>query len=321
MTGWWGRVRARVTSARETGQRPDVVGALPSPGVNPAPVVHKPHWRWLIAGYFFTGGVAAGSLVIASIARLTNGDDRIVRAGRYAAIAALLPSPLLLTLDLGRPERFWRMLTHWNPRSPMSWGSWDLVLFSGVCGFSALHEAACDGLFGTVPADGRGGKFPDKALAVLSLPPALFFAGYTGILLGATAVPLWARWSRFLGPLFLSSAVATGGAATAIAARLLGDGPAPALAHAERLASMAELAVLVAACARDRRARDLLVARPSHRTALAASLAGTMLGVSGRAGPAGPIVTLAGGFLLRAIILFAGNASADDPEATYAMTR
>ncbi len=286
------------------------------------PVVHKSHWRWLIVGYFFTGGVAAGSLAIASIARLAGGDDRVVRAGRYAALVALIPSPPLLILDLGRPERFWRMIVHWNRRSPMSHGSWALLLFSAVCGGSALHEAACDGFFGPVLADGRGGKFSDKTLAVLSLPPALFLGGYTGILLGATAVPLWARLSRFLGPLFLSSAFATGGAATMLAARLLGDGHPPTLGRAERVIGLAEIGVLTAACAADPAARQLLVARPAYRLGLTASVLGTILGprLSNRAAIAGPLMTLAGGLLLRAVVVFAGNASADEPAATFAMT-
>lgn len=142
-------------------------------------------------------------------------------------------------------------------------------------------------------------------------------------LLGATAVPLWARFSRYLGPLFLSSAFATGGAATALVAHLLGDGHPRSLGHAERLIAAAELGVLTAACAMDQQARDLLVARPEYRAALAASVLGTALGprLRGRASLAGPLLTLAGGFLFRAVVIFADNASADDPEATFAMTR
>src|SRR3712207_8242006 len=37
-------------------------------------------------------------------------DRRIVRAGRYLSFTTLVPCPVLLILDLGRPERFLNML-------------------------------------------------------------------------------------------------------------------------------------------------------------------------------------------------------------------
>src|SRR5215210_6383422 len=71
------------------------------------PAVHKSHWGWLIVVYFFLGGIAGASYVIASIADLVGGaaGKRVVRAGRYISLAALIPSPILLILDLGRPDR------------------------------------------------------------------------------------------------------------------------------------------------------------------------------------------------------------------------
>ncbi|MBA2278569.1 MAG: polysulfide reductase NrfD, partial [Chloroflexia bacterium] len=295
---------------------------------SPTPVIHGPHWKWLIIGYFWTGGIAAGSLAVASIARLT-GDARVARLGRYVACAALLPSPPLLVLDLGRPERFWRMVSHVNPRSPMSLGSWDLVVFSGCCTLSALRQAATDGLPGTAPAR----RLPDRALAILSLPPALFLGGYTGILLGATAVPLWARLSRLLGPLFLASAMSTGAAATALL-EAASDGTDRAtrerLSRIEATGGAAELAIFGVALARDREVRAALTRWPLHRLLLAGVIACIVAPrllalLEGR--PAaerrtavhvtGPVLSLAGGFLLRTLMVLAGRDSADDPDATF----
>ena len=45
---------------------------------------------------------------------------------------------------------------------------------------------------------------------------------YTGLLLTATNVPLWAGNQLLMGPLFFSSALSTGLAATSLVARLLG---------------------------------------------------------------------------------------------------
>src|SRR5262245_8928437 len=76
------------------------------------PVLHAPHWNWLIIVYFFLGGISSAAYVIASIAELFGGREGVAikRAGRYLSLAALIPSPILLILDLGRPERFHHML-------------------------------------------------------------------------------------------------------------------------------------------------------------------------------------------------------------------
>ena len=299
--------------------------------LNPAkPVIHGPHWKWLIIVYFWFGGIAAGSLAIASLAAI-NGDARIARAGRYVAVAALLPCPPLLILDLGRPERFWRMVTHFNPRSPMSFGSWGLLLFSGPCALSALHQAATDG----VPLPPIAGRLPDRLLAGASLPPALLLGGYTGILLGATAVPLWARMSNLLGPLFLASAMSSGAAATTLLDELAfgsDEGVRDRLDRIEATSGAAELALLGLAMARDSEVGRTLTATPRDRLLLATIVAGVIgprimhavIGRGARRAPANvvaPVLTLVGGFALRTLMVLAGRDSADDPEATFRFTR
>src|SRR2546430_2996560 len=102
-----------------------------------------PHWRWLIVGYFFLGGLAGGSYFLATLMDLFGkSEDRpLVRLAYLIAFPAVCVCGLLLTIDLGRPERFWHMLVQaqtFRPMvkaySPMSIGSWALLLFSG-CAF------------------------------------------------------------------------------------------------------------------------------------------------------------------------------------------
>src|SRR5438093_11213757 len=112
-----------------------------------------PHWRWLIVLYFFIGGIAGGSFVLAALLDLfgTPQDRPIVRTGYYVACLGAVISGMLLTADLGRPERFWHMLIqserglpmfkYW---SPMSVGAWGLMKFGGfavLATLGALHEA------------------------------------------------------------------------------------------------------------------------------------------------------------------------------------
>ncbi|HEY7063381.1 MAG TPA: NrfD/PsrC family molybdoenzyme membrane anchor subunit [Chloroflexota bacterium] len=304
------------------------------------PVVHKPHWKLLIISYFFLGGIASGSYAIASVAELVGGADgrRITRAGRFVALAALLPCPLLLILDLGRPERFLHMLRVLKLRSPMSLGIWGLTLFGGCCALSALGEAARAGLLGERTAPARFGRsVPSRLAGALGTLPALFVGGYAGVLLAATAVPLWTKSHLLLGPLFLASAFSSAAAAIALVLAAARGTPRETLArleHLDALALLAELGLLVALRANlgPTLARPLRRGRLGqiHRLTVGALLA--PLALHGRAllrgAPPGrgetaaaALSVLAGGYLVRYVLVMAGRASADDPHATFALTR
>src|SRR3712207_8061149 len=115
-----------------------------------------------------------------------------------------MPSPPLLIMDLGRPERFVNMLRIFKPRSPMSMGAWCLSLFGGL-------------LSGAVGADLLGRKREARVLGGATAVTGGYLGSYTGVLLATTAVPLWARSRLFLGPIFVATATATGAAATRLA--------------------------------------------------------------------------------------------------------
>jgi formate-dependent nitrite reductase membrane component NrfD len=306
------------------------------------PVIHRAHWKWEIYTYFFLGGISGASYVIASFVQWLGGRgaERIERTGRYLSFAALLPSPVLLILDLGRPDRFHHMLRVVKLRSPMSVGTWGLMLFSAFSALSALIQAARDGLFG------RGTwlarlllVLPARLIGGAGLFPAFFLSGYTGVLLSATAVPLWARNYLLLGPLFITSSLSSAAAALTLLFSLARKPDHAAMKRLERLdlvAMLAEAALLVALRANLTRiaARPLTEGRMGmiYRVGVlgagvTAPLALQVLGT--RAGArftrtldlTGAILTLVGGFLLRYVMVMGGRISADDPEATFEMTR
>src|SRR5919106_4766667 len=111
-----------------------------------------PHWRWLIVLYFFIGGLAGGCYFLAALIDFFGEwhERWLARLGYYVALPAVIVSGILLIFDLNRPERFWHMLiqseTGWpmlKTYSPMSLGSWALLLFGGFAALSflaALHE-------------------------------------------------------------------------------------------------------------------------------------------------------------------------------------
>ncbi len=304
------------------------------------PVIHKPHWKWLIIVYFFLGGIAGAAYVIASVSDLVGPrrDRRIVRAGRYLSLAALIPCPVLLILDLHRPERFYRMLRVLKLHSPMSIGTWGLVVFGGFSGLAAVAQAADDGFLGEGWVAATAHRLPARSLGLAGSPFALFVTGYTGPLLAATAVPLWTKRAIFLGPLFLCSAFSAAAAAITATVALPRNSSAETLHRIERLESVAaaaELAVLAAWLSglgpTARPIRTGATGRWLRRGTIGAGLLlPLVLQAAGRLLPQ-PIarivalfssaLVLVGAFVLRYAVVAAGSASADDPQATFELTR
>ena len=207
----------------------------PPPEQIQGPIINAPVWTWEVPLYFWFGGIAAGSSFVALACDL-GGDERSAAIARKVALGALGPSPVLLIMDLGRPERFLNMLRVFKPRSPMSLGAWALTAFGN------LAAAA-------VGADLLGRRRTARALGAANALVGGYLGSYTGVLLASTAVPLWARSRLFLGPIFVSTAAATGAAACrlALVATGLPEGHPTrrALGHVETGAMTAELVLSV----------------------------------------------------------------------------
>jgi len=69
------------------------------------PVIKAPVWKHDVTAYLFTGGLAAGSSLLAAGADLT-GRPELRRGCRLTSLAALSASAAFLVHDLGRPSRF-----------------------------------------------------------------------------------------------------------------------------------------------------------------------------------------------------------------------
>ncbi|HEV7923189.1 MAG TPA: NrfD/PsrC family molybdoenzyme membrane anchor subunit [Thermoanaerobaculia bacterium] len=168
------------------------------------PLLKAPVWSWEVPAYFFVGGGAGAAAVLAAAARLTGADASLVKDARWiAAVGAAVSGPLLIA-DLGRPERFLNMMRVFKPQSPMSVGAWILA------GFGTLSAA-------TVLADLLGFERIADTAGVLSAATGLGMATYTGVLLGATAIPAWAEHVSLLP--FHFGASALGSAASALQLR------------------------------------------------------------------------------------------------------
>ena len=94
-------------------------------------------WGWEIPTYLFFGGLVAGMMVLAGYAmlRMARGEDTKTF---FSVQTPLLGFVLLnlgmlaLLLDLAHPLYVWAVYITFQPASPMSWGSWVLLLVYGV---------------------------------------------------------------------------------------------------------------------------------------------------------------------------------------------
>jgi formate-dependent nitrite reductase membrane component NrfD len=186
-------------------------------------------WTWEIAFYLFLGGMTAGILVFAAAAHLAR------RTGETPFTAWKLPlwAPIVLSagmttlfLDLEYKIHVFRFYTTFQPASPMSWGSWVLLLVypASILLIAATLREGYPRLAGLAERVPLVTTLFDQAeryrrgIAFWTIPIAVALGIYTGILLsGFSARPFWN--TSILGPLFLISGMSAAAAAVILFAR------------------------------------------------------------------------------------------------------
>ena len=185
-------------AASETGKLPAIPSSQSS--YYGLPLLKPPTWTWEVPLYFFLGGISGVSTCIAFAAQIFHGDLHFVRFCLWMGLIGASICPLLLISDLGRPARFLNMLRVFKLRSAMSVGVWILVAFSG-CVFT--------GVVG-IELIVRGFANPYSTALLWAGSAAgtvtgLILASYTGVLIGATAIPVWSQNRELLPAHFLTS--------------------------------------------------------------------------------------------------------------------
>jgi formate-dependent nitrite reductase membrane component NrfD len=181
-------------------------------------------WGWPIVNYLFLGGLSAGLYFVSGLAtylepREQSGSSRIARYGAMIAPWPVAFGCLLLVFDLGNWYRFYKLFLHFRISSPMSIGSWLLLLFTGVAlinFYAWLPKSKRDSAFRLISRWIRGMERYNydlsswrRPLAAVGFPLSLGVGLYTGILLGAVqARPFWN--TNLVAQLFLFSALSTG---------------------------------------------------------------------------------------------------------------
>jgi formate-dependent nitrite reductase membrane component NrfD len=283
------------------------------------PIIKVPIWGSPeVPGYFFLGGLAGASGVLAGFAHAA-GNHELARALKVASVGAVGLSGAALVADLGRPERFLNMLRVAKVTSPMSVGTWLLSAFGG-----AITVAAASAVTGRAPRIGAA-----ATAAAAAVGPGV--CTYTAALITDTAVPAWHEGYREMPYLFAGSAASAAGGFGMIAA------PAAQAGQAARFAVLGAVTELTAKSLLLRRlgetAEPYQTGRPGKlmeaaEVLTAAGLAGAVLSGGIRPGRGQRLAAALSGAALMASsaltrfgIFEAGLASARDPKYTVALQR
>jgi Polysulphide reductase, NrfD len=279
------------------------------------PVLKPPVWEWKVPAYFFTGGLSAGSAVLAAGADLTS-RPALRRAGRISSLVTLLVSAYLLIADLGRPERFHHMLRVAKPTSPMSVGTWILTMYAPGVAIAAVSELLPSTVRHTMV--GRLLRRIARPAAVSSAVLAPAVASYTAVLLSQTAAPAWHEAHPQLPFIFTGSAAASAGGLAMVLTPVDEAGPARMFAWyggvSELVASkvMEQRLGLASEAYTTGRAHRLRMW--SQRLTTAGLVGATLAGRSRAAAVVSGLALLAGSGLQRFGVFEAGVASTKDPK-------
>lgn len=148
-------------------------------------VDHPPVWGWHIWVYLVTKNIAAGAALAAPLLAWLGVSVGWPRdyVPEVVALVFLAVTVFLLIHDLGKPERFWRLLLAPNTKSWLVKGGWFLTGFGAVT-------------FASLVARWMGKDDVADALRWVNVPLAVMTSGYSAFLFGqCKGRDLWLdRW-------------------------------------------------------------------------------------------------------------------------------
>lgn len=283
------------------------------------PLLKQSVWSVDIPLYYFAGGAAGAALTLGAALQFANprGEHpfrRLSTICHWAGSAGSTIGAALLIHDLGRPSRFLYMMRVFRPTSPMNMGTW------------ILSGAAPTAIFTTLFIN-RGGWVGSiaEATGYLSGIFGAALAGYTGVLVSNSAVPIWQEARRWVPVLFIASSAVS--AASLI--EVFAD-DRQSLRFAGMFGTAGRVAEFVAARRVERAASAIPpIAEPLNRgfsgflwkAARGLNIAslgfGLLAGRSRRRAAVAGVLGLAGALCLRFAVHYATNASARDPKACF----
>jgi hypothetical protein len=280
------------------------------------PVLKPPTWTWQVPLYFFVGGVAGVSAVIALVSHVI-GNGRLLQTELFVAFAGALISAPLLIADLGRPKRFLNMLRVFKPRSAMSLGAWTLSGFSSAIGLAVFCRE--------LNLYGHGDEFilaVEWWAEIIAALTGLLLASYTSVLLGISAIPVWSENRKLLPSVFLTGAL---GSAAAVLELFGFTTRATQFIGAVACISEIVIAIIIELRGRyvDRPLREETVGWLTRAGAILAGPTSLSLRIFGSHGARyfAAAFFIAGALIARYAWIAAGRVSSRDPQAVFQLQR
>jgi len=214
-------------------------------------------WGVYISNFTFLVGVAAAAVMMVIPVYIYNNEELhdLVIFGELLAVAAIIMCLLFVTVDLGRPDRFWHLIPGIGQFNfPASMLSWDVIVLNG---YLLLNVHICGYLLYC--------RYQKKLPARWFYVPFVFIAIFWAISIhtvtaflyvGLGGRPFWNQ--AIIGPRFLASAFTAGPAliilAIQVVRRVTAVGPkgqsagpggaAPTKSGSERAATIEDLDLL-----------------------------------------------------------------------------
>jgi molybdopterin-containing oxidoreductase family membrane subunit len=190
-------------------------------------------WGLWVAAYIYFIGLSAGAFLLSTLVYVF-GITRLEKIGKLAlftALVTLVAAMFSIWLDLGHPDRAWRLLLHTNFNSMMGWMIWfysayfllllaelwfamrsDLVAYAQESGLRGkLSRALTFGRQDLSDSAIRRDRNVLRVLGSIGVPLAIAFHGGVGALFGVVGARPF--WNSGLTPImFLVGALVSGSA-------------------------------------------------------------------------------------------------------------
>jgi Ni/Fe-hydrogenase subunit HybB-like protein len=177
-------------------------------------------WGVYIANFTFLVGVAAAAVMMVIPVYIYNNEELhdLVIFGELLAVAAILMCLAFVTVDLGRPDRFWHLIPGIGQFNfPKSMLSWDVLVLNG---YLLLNVHICGYLLYCRYRKTKPGKWFYIPFVFIAIVWAVSIHTVTAFLyVGLGGRPFWN--SSIVGPRFLASAFTAGPALIILAMQVV----------------------------------------------------------------------------------------------------
>lgn len=177
-------------------------------------------WGVYISNFTFLVGVAAAAVMLVIPVYIYNNEELhdLVIFGELLAVAAIVMCLAFVTVDLGRPDRFWHLIPGLGQLNfPASMLSWDVIVLNG---YLLLNVHICGYLLYCRYQNKKPSKWFYIPFVFIAIIWAVSIHTVTAFLyVGLGGRPFWN--SAIVGPRFLASAFAAGPAIIILALQIV----------------------------------------------------------------------------------------------------